>query len=104
MRPHVLVLALLAAVWAAPGRADQQIADIRQGTNLALTLAPDGQTLVVELVGQLWRLPASPSRRPARMRAIPGIRRTASRSSINASTPANGTYGSSISGAASPDS
>ena len=59
MRPHVLVLALLVAVWAAPGRADQQIADIRQGTNLALALAPDGQTLVVELVGQLWRLPAS---------------------------------------------
>ena len=55
----MLVLALLVAVWAAPGRADQQIADIRQGTNLALALAPDGQTLVVELVGQLWRLPAS---------------------------------------------
>lgn len=50
---------LLAATWAATGAAEQQIADIRQGTNLALTLAPDGQTLVVELVGQLWRLPAS---------------------------------------------
>jgi Tol biopolymer transport system component len=59
VRRPTLALALLAAAWATQGFADQQIADIRQGTNLALTLAPDGQTLVVELVGQLWRLPAS---------------------------------------------
>src|SRR5690606_30970065 len=39
--------------------AAQQIADIRQGTNMALALAPDGATLVVDLLGQLWRLPAA---------------------------------------------
>jgi Tol biopolymer transport system component len=37
----------------------QQLADIRQGTNLVVTLAPDGQTLVADLVGQLWVLPAT---------------------------------------------
>ena len=37
----------------------EQIADIRQGTNLAVTLAPDGQTLVADLLGQLWSLPAA---------------------------------------------
>jgi Tol biopolymer transport system component len=35
------------------------IADIRQGTNMALALAPDGETIVVDLVGQLWELPAT---------------------------------------------
>ncbi len=35
------------------------IADVRQGTNMALALAPDGETLIVDLVGQLWELPVN---------------------------------------------
>ena len=49
--------------WAASccteGHGEDQIADIRQGTNLALTVSPDGSTLVVDLLGQLWKLPAA---------------------------------------------
>ncbi|HLF11029.1 MAG TPA: hypothetical protein VJA26_07420, partial [Gammaproteobacteria bacterium] len=54
------VLLLLAAT-AAPtlGSAEERIADIRQGTNLALSMAPDAQTLVVDLLGQLWQLPVA---------------------------------------------
>ena len=39
--------------------AAERIADIRQGTNLGVAIAPDRNTLVVELLGQLWSLPAS---------------------------------------------
>jgi Tol biopolymer transport system component len=47
---------LAAAAW--PAAAEQRIADIRQGTNLAAALSPDRNTLVVDLLGQLWSLPA----------------------------------------------
>lgn len=57
MTARTWLAALLVLGAAAAG--GEQIADIRQGTNLALTLAPDGQTIVVDLVGQLWALPAS---------------------------------------------
>ena len=43
----------------APLAAEQTVADIRQGTNLAAALSPDGTTLVVELLDQLWTLPAA---------------------------------------------
>ena len=33
------------------------IADVQQGTNMALALAPNGETIIVDLVGQLWELP-----------------------------------------------
>lgn len=39
--------------------AEERIVDIRQGTNLSVTLAPHGQTLVVDLLGQLWSLPVA---------------------------------------------
>jgi Tol biopolymer transport system component len=39
--------------------AEQRIADIRQGTNLSVAMSPDGATLVVELLGQLWSFPAA---------------------------------------------
>jgi Tol biopolymer transport system component len=35
------------------------ISNVQQGTNMALALAPDGQTIVIDLVGQLWRLPVT---------------------------------------------
>ncbi len=57
MKAGQLAVALVTGAWALAAGAEQQIADIRQGTNLTLTLSPDGRTLVVELVGQLWRLP-----------------------------------------------
>jgi hypothetical protein len=41
------------------GEASAQVADIRQGTNLALAIAPDKQTLAVDLLGGLWTLPVS---------------------------------------------
>ena len=37
--------------------AQQLIADIQQGTNMALPVSPNGEIVVVDLVGQLWQLP-----------------------------------------------
>ena len=45
---------VLVAGAAAAAGAEERIADIRQGTNLSVALAPDGATLVVDLLGQLW--------------------------------------------------
>lgn len=39
--------------------AEERIVDVRQGTNLSVALAPHGQTLVVDLLGQLWTLPVT---------------------------------------------
>jgi Tol biopolymer transport system component len=39
--------------------AEERIVDVRQGTNLSVSLAPHGQTLVVGLLGQLWTLPVT---------------------------------------------
>ena len=44
---------------AAPLAAQPVIADVRQGTNLTVAVAPDGATLVIDLLGQLWRLPVT---------------------------------------------
>jgi Tol biopolymer transport system component len=51
--------AILLAVAACSAGAEERIADIRQGTNLAAALAPGGNTLVVGLLEQLWSLPAT---------------------------------------------
>jgi Tol biopolymer transport system component len=51
--------AALLAVAASGAAADERIADIRQGTNMSAALAPGGTTLVVDLLGRLWSLPAS---------------------------------------------
>ena len=50
---------LLGCCCALPLAAEERIADIRQGTNLSVAIAPDGTTLLVELLGQLWSLPAA---------------------------------------------
>lgn len=62
LRPESMSRLWLAAlVFAAPfsARAEQRVADVRQGTNLAIALSPDGQTLVADLLDQLWLLPAA---------------------------------------------
>jgi Tol biopolymer transport system component len=51
--------AWLLALAAGAAVAEERIADIRQGTNLAMALAPNGSTLVIDLAGQLWTLPAT---------------------------------------------
>lgn len=53
------VAAVLLAGIASAAVAEERIADIRQGTNLSVALAPNGATLVVDLTGQLWSLPAT---------------------------------------------
>jgi Tol biopolymer transport system component len=55
---RALALALFLAPTAA-ALAEDRIVDIRQGTNLSVALAPSGNTLVVDLLGQLWTLPAT---------------------------------------------
>lgn len=50
---------LLSALAASGTHADEQIADLRQGTNISVAISPRGDALVVDLVGRLWRLPVS---------------------------------------------
>jgi dipeptidyl aminopeptidase/acylaminoacyl peptidase len=57
MRGALLGLIAALAPWLVA--AQERIADIRQGTNLALTVHPGGHTLVVDLIGQLWTVPAA---------------------------------------------
>jgi Tol biopolymer transport system component len=56
---RALVTAVLATAVACTARAEERIADIRQGTNLSVALAPNGTTLVVDLLSRLWTLPAA---------------------------------------------
>ncbi len=53
--------AIFIASWSFVGLSagEDLIADVRQGTNMALALAPDGETIIVDLVGQLWELPVT---------------------------------------------
>lgn len=57
MRALACAALTFAAATAVPSHAQQRIADLRQGTNLAAAVSPDGLTLVVDLASQLWRLP-----------------------------------------------
>jgi len=57
-----LTLTLLATGAAAPARArdgDSSTVEVRRGTNLAVSLSPDGSTLLMDLQGVLWKLPAT---------------------------------------------
>jgi Tol biopolymer transport system component len=51
--------AMLLGLAASAACAEERIADIRQGTNLSVALAPGGSTLVVDLLGRLWSLPVT---------------------------------------------
>ena len=53
------LVALLAGLAASGSAADERSADIRQGTNFSAALAPGGATLVVDLLEQLWSVPAT---------------------------------------------
>jgi Tol biopolymer transport system component len=53
------VAAFVAMAAAATASGEERVADIRQGTNVSVALTPDGATLIVDLLGQLWSLPAS---------------------------------------------
>jgi Tol biopolymer transport system component len=55
-RPLLIFLLVVATCGA---EADERIADIRQGTNMSAALAPGGTTIVVDLLGRLWSLPAT---------------------------------------------
>jgi dipeptidyl aminopeptidase/acylaminoacyl peptidase len=50
---------LIAWMMAATGSGQDVIANIQQGTNMALALSPSGETIVVDLVGQLWEIPVT---------------------------------------------
>ena len=54
-----LAAALACALPLTVGKAQTRVAEIREGTNMALALSPDGETLVADLLGGLWRLPVS---------------------------------------------
>lgn len=49
--------ALSLLVLAAHGQ--QRVEDIREGTNTSVALSPDGQSIVTDLLGGLWRVPAA---------------------------------------------
>ena len=58
--PLCAALAVLAVLASAPeaALAEQRIANISQGTNFSVALFPDRETVVIDLLGRLWRLPA----------------------------------------------
>ena len=53
------VLAVLATLAASCALAEERIADLLQGTNFTVAAAPNGTALVIDLVGQLWKLPVN---------------------------------------------
>ena len=54
-----LAACLVLCAAAAPAFAQQRIANISQGTGMAAAMTPDGESLVVDLLGRLWLLPSS---------------------------------------------
>ncbi|MBN1237294.1 MAG: PD40 domain-containing protein [Gammaproteobacteria bacterium] len=59
LRRAAFMLLCSAAAAAPAAIAEQRIANISQGTEMALALTPDGESLIVDLLGRLWQLPAS---------------------------------------------
>jgi hypothetical protein len=70
----VRAVCLLAAAAAVAQGADAQVADVREGTNIAVALSPDGASLIVDLLGGLWQLPATGGGAVALVPAGAGVR------------------------------
>lgn len=58
-RLRAVVACVLVAALPALASGETRIADIHEGTNISIALSPDGQVLVTDLLGRLWRLPAA---------------------------------------------
>lgn len=58
-RLAVCALSIVAAASSGTVRGEERIVNVSQGTNISVALFPDGESLVVDLLGRLWRLPAT---------------------------------------------
>jgi Tol biopolymer transport system component len=56
---NVLLAWMYLATTAPELAAQPVVADVRQGTNVSVAVTPDGATLVIGLLGQLWKLPVT---------------------------------------------
>jgi Tol biopolymer transport system component len=50
---------LFAALFSGGADGQERIVDVRQGTDMAVAVSPDLQSIVVDLLGQLWELPVN---------------------------------------------
>ncbi|HEX6644776.1 MAG TPA: amidohydrolase family protein [Gemmatimonadales bacterium] len=60
-----LLLALCAGALARPPRVTPVSFEVSEGTDLSFDLSPDGESIVVDLLGQLWRIPVAGGRAAA---------------------------------------
>ena len=58
-RAAIRAVCIAVAAWSSAAGGEERIVDVSQGTNIAVALFPDGESLVVDLLGRLWRLPAT---------------------------------------------
>jgi hypothetical protein len=56
---YAFLFLFFAAMTALPSDTINVSLSIREGTNMAAALSPDGKTLVIDLLGTLWTVPAA---------------------------------------------